>query len=157
VVKVLFVCLGNICRSPTAEGVFRKLVRDHGLADRVTVGSAGTGGWHVGEPPDGRAVEAAGRRGVDLSGIRARQAKRGDFKRFDYVVAMDVENLRSLARICPEGERHRLHLFLDFAPELGRRDVPDPFYGGGDGFEAVLDMVEAAAEGLLLHIREKHL
>ncbi len=156
-VKVLFVCLGNICRSPTAEGVFRKLVEEHGLADRVTVGSAGTGGWHVGEPPDGRAVEAAGRRGVDLSGIRARQAKRGDFKRFDYVVAMDVENLRSLSLICPEGERHRLHLFLDFAPELGQRDVPDPFYGGGAGFEAVLDRVEEASRGLLADIRRKHL
>ncbi|MGH6660174.1 MAG: low molecular weight protein-tyrosine-phosphatase [Rhodospirillales bacterium] len=156
-VKVLFVCLGNICRSPTAEGVFRKLVEEHGLAEKIAVDSAGTGGWHVGEPPDDRAVKAAKRRGVDLSGIRARQAKRGDFKHFDYVVAMDVENLRSLSLICPEGEQHRLHLFLDFAPDLGQRDVPDPFYGGGAGFEAVLDMIERAAEGLLAHIREKHL
>ncbi|MBI1985476.1 MAG: low molecular weight phosphotyrosine protein phosphatase [Rhodospirillales bacterium] len=156
-VKVLFVCLGNICRSPTAEGVFRKLIEEHGLAEKIVVDSAGTGGWHVGEPPDGRAVKAAKRRGVDLSQIRARQATRGDFRRFDLIVAMDADNHATLARLCPKGEEHRLHLFLDFAAGLEGRDVPDPFYGGGDGFEAVLDMIERAAEGLLAHIREKHL
>ncbi len=155
-VKVLFVCLGNICRSPTAEGVFRALVEREGLADRIAVESAGTGNWHVGEPPDGRAVKAAKRRGIDLSAIRAREATRDDFARFDYVVAMDSDNRAVLKRLSPPGERHRLHLFLDFAEGLEGRDVPDPFYGGGDGFEAVLDMIERAAAGLLAHIRANH-
>jgi len=156
-VKVLFVCLGNICRSPTAEGVFRAVLEREGLAGRVEVSSAGTGNWHVGEPPDGRAVRAARRRGVDLSAIRARQAGAGDFGRFDYIVAMDGDNRAMLARLCPKGAEHRLHLCLDFAPGLEGGDVPDPFYGGGDGFEAVLDMIERAAEGLLADIRRKHL
>ncbi len=156
-VKVLFVCLGNICRSPTAEGVFHTLVEKRGLGGKVTVDSAGTGAWHIGSPPDRRAQAAARQRGVDLSGQRARQAKTGDFHRFDYILAMDSENHRNLSEICPPGEEHRLHLFLDFAPELGTRDVPDPYYGGDGGFEAVLDMIEAASEGLLADIQEKRL
>ncbi len=156
-VKVLFVCLGNICRSPTAEGVFHTLVEKRGLGGRVTVDSAGTGAWHIGSPPDRRAQAAARQRGIDLSGQRARQAKRGDFHRFDYILAMDADNHRNLAQMCPPGEEHRLHLFLDFAPELETRDVPDPYYGGDGGFEAVLDMIEAASEGLLADIQEKHL
>ncbi|MCH8237401.1 MAG: low molecular weight phosphotyrosine protein phosphatase [Proteobacteria bacterium] len=156
-VKVLFVCLGNICRSPTAEGVFHTLVEKRGLGGRVTVDSAGTGAWHIGSPPDRRAQAAARQRGIDLSGQRARQAKTGDFHRFDYILAMDADNHRNLAQMCPPGEEHRLHLFLDFAPELKTRDVPDPYYGGDGGFEAVLDMIEAASEGLLADIQEKRL
>jgi protein-tyrosine phosphatase len=156
-VKVLFVCLGNICRSPMAEGVFRKLLEREGLAHRVEVDSAGTGDWHRGAPPDPRAREAAGRRGVDISGQRARQAKRGDFERFDYVLAMDRDNHADLGGIAPPGREDRLRLFLDFAPGLEARDVPDPYYGGPAGFETVLDMIEAAAEGLLAHIKKNHL
>ena len=156
-VKVLFVCLGNICRSPTAEGVFHTLVEKRGLGGRVTVDSAGTGAWHIGSPPDRRAQAAARRRGIDLSGQRARQAKTGDFHRFDYILAMDADNHRNLAQMCPPGEEHRLHLFLDFAPGLKTRDVPDPYYGGDGGFEAVLDMIEAASEGLLADIQENRL
>ena len=156
-VKVLFVCLGNICRSPTAEGVFHHLVEKRGLGGRVTVDSAGTGAWHIGSPPDRRAQAAARRRGVDLSGQRARQAKTGDFHRFDYILAMDADNHRNLAKMCPPGEEHRLHLFLDFAPKLKTSDVPDPYYGGDGGFEAVLDMIEAASEGLLADIQENRL
>ncbi len=155
-VNVVFVCLGNICRSPTAEGVFRAVVERHGLGRRIGVDSAGTAAYHVGESPDSRAQAAARRRGFDLSAIRARKATKGDFKRFDYVLAMDRENRAALSRICPPGEEHRLSLFLDYAPHLGRRDVPDPYYGGGNGFELVLDLIEAAAEGLLADIRENH-
>ncbi|MEE9318022.1 MAG: low molecular weight protein-tyrosine-phosphatase [Rhodospirillales bacterium] len=156
-VKVLFVCLGNICRSPTAEGVFRTVVDREGLGDRVSVDSAGTGSWHVGSPPDRRAQAAARQRGFDLSGQRARQAKAGDFQRFDYVIAMDSENHRELSGLCPDGEEHRLHMLMDFAPQFDRRDVPDPYYGGDGGFDAVLDMIEAASVGLLADIRENHL
>jgi len=156
-VSVLFVCLGNICRSPTAEGVFRALVEKEGLDGDIAIDSAGVGSWHIGAAPDRRAQAAAGKRGIDLSGQRARQAKSGDFHRFDYVLAMDSENLSELTHLCPPGEEHRLHRFLDFAPDLGRRDVPDPYYGGDGGFDAVLDMIEAASRGLLAHIREKHL
>jgi protein-tyrosine phosphatase len=156
-VRVLFVCLGNICRSPTAEGVFRHLVTREGLTDRIQIDSAGTAAYHVGNPPDPRSQEAARRRGVDLSMLRARQAVRDDFHAFDYVLAMDRENLDDLRRICPPGHESRLKLFLDFAPQAGRRDVPDPYYGGGQGFETVLDLVEAASHGLLAHIRENHL
>ena len=156
-VKVLFVCLGNICRSPTAEGVFRLLIEREGLGDRIIVDSAGTGDWHVGSPPDRRAQAAARNRGIDLSGLRARQAKSGDFQRFDYVLAMDADNHSERAGFCPPGEEHRLYMFLDFAPELGRSNVPDPYYGGDGGFDAVLNMIEAASFGLLADIRDKHL
>jgi len=152
-VNVLFVCLGNICRSPTAEGVFRHLVRAEGLNGRIATDSAGTGAWHVGNPPDPRAQAAAKRRGVDLADLRARQAKPEDFTRFDYLIAMDRRNLRDLHSIAPKGQEGRLHLFLSFAPELDLAEVPDPYYGGDDGFEAVLDMVAAASRGLLDHIR----
>lgn len=156
-VRVLFVCHGNICRSPTAEGVFRKLVGGQGLDGVIGVDSAGTHSYHVGESPDPRARDAARRRGVDLSRIRARKARPEDFRRFDYVVAMDRENHHDLGRICPAGEEHRLHLCLDFAPAAGRRDVPDPYYGGGGGFDLVIDLIEEAAEGLLADIRARHL
>jgi protein-tyrosine phosphatase len=156
-VNVLFVCLGNICRSPSAEGVFRALVEREGLSGQVAVDSAATSGYHIGEPPDPRARQAASRRGIDIGGIRARRAGAEDFARFDYVLAMDRDNYDGLARLCPPGEEHRLSLFLDFAPQLGVREVPDPYYGGAGGFEGVLDMIEAASEGLLEDIRKRHL
>ncbi len=150
---VLFVCTGNICRSPTAEGVFRALLEANGLAEEVAVDSAGTGSWHVGEPPDARAREAALRRGIDIADQRARQVQVEDFDRFDLVLAMDEGHYQQLQRLCPDNQRHRLRLLLDFAPALGTRDVPDPYYGGPDGFETVLDMIEAAGAGLLAEIR----
>lgn len=156
-VGVVFVCLGNICRSPSAEGVFRSLVRSAGLAELITTDSAGTGAWHIGEPPDRRAQAAALSRGVDLSDLRGRQFEAADFERFDYVLAMDQSNRRDIARLCPPGRDDRLRMFLDFAPELGRREVPDPYYGGDGGFEEVLDMIEAASGGLLNDIRRNHL
>lgn len=154
---ILFVCTGNICRSPTAEGVFRALVEANGLAESIVVDSAGTGSWHVGKPPDRRAREAALRRGVDITDQRARQVRTEDFDRFDLVLALDQGHYRELELLCPDGSGDRLRLFLDFAPALGTGDVPDPYYGGGDGFETVLDMIEAASAGLLAEIRANHL
>jgi protein-tyrosine phosphatase len=149
--------MGNICRSPTAQGVFMKLVIEEGLAHRIESDSAGTHAYHVGEPPDRRARETARRRGIDLSGQRARRALAEDFEHFDYVLAMDQDNLRALSALCPPGHESRLRLFMDYAPELGRREVPDPYYGGANGFEAVFDMVDEAARGLLETIRREHL
>jgi protein-tyrosine phosphatase len=151
-VNVLFVCLGNICRSPTAEGVFRHRVRERGLEDVITTDSAGTSGWHIGEEPDRRAQSAAAQRGIDLSDLRGRQTKPGDFDAFDYVLAMDRRNHAALEALAPPGRENRLHMFLDFAPGLGKTEVPDPYYGGDRGFEDVLDMIEAASDGLLAHI-----
>lgn len=156
-VKVLFVCMGNICRSPTAEGVFVKRLHEEGLEQAVSVDSAGTHAYHVGEPPDSRAQQAARKRGVDLGHIRARRAVAEDFLEFDYVLAMDQENLFGLERICPPDARTQPQLFLDYAASLEINEVPDPYYGGSAGFERVLDMIEAAAEGLLQDIRHRHL
>lgn len=156
-VNVLFVCLGNICRSPAAEAVFRSLVEREGLAGRIACDSAGTGSWHVGKAPDARMRAAARRRGYDLESLRGRQVTARDFERFDYVLGMDGENLANLSILCPKGREARLGRLLDFAPEMGRRDVPDPYYGGADGFERVLDLVEAGARGLLADIRARHL
>jgi protein-tyrosine phosphatase len=151
-VRLLFVCLGNICRSPTAEGVMRKLVADAGLEDRVEIDSAGTGGWHVGSGPDERAAEAARRRGIRLGGC-ARRVEPADFERFDLILAMDRENVRDLRALAPDRDAARkVRLLREFdpasdgAPDL---DVPDPYYGGPHGFERVLDLVEAACRGLL--------
>jgi protein-tyrosine phosphatase len=155
-VKVLFVCMGNICRSPTAHGVFRKLVRDEGLSETIEIDSAGTHGYHVDEPPDRRAVQTAARRGIALDDLRARRVRPDDFWHFDYVLAMDQDNYVSLSTICPRGMEHKLMLLMDFAPELRTREVPDPYYGGTGGFETVFDMVEAAAMGLLADIRRRH-
>lgn len=152
-IKVLFVCTGNICRSPTAEGVFRALVAAEGLAGHVATDSAGTHAYHVGEPPDGRSTAAALRRGIDLSDLRARKVRASDYAEFDLVLAMDRGHADILRRQCPVDLAGRVRLFLDFAPDLGIKDVPDPYYGGGDGFERVLDMIEAGSAGLLSHIR----
>ncbi|MFI8609250.1 low molecular weight protein-tyrosine-phosphatase [Pseudomonas sp. NPDC077649] len=150
--KVLFVCLGNICRSPTAEGVLRHKLRAAGLEDRVQVDSAGTGDWHVGKAPDSRTRIAAQRRGYDLSALRARQVEAADFQRFDLILAMDQSNLRNLQALRPAGAQADLDLYLR-RYELALDDVPDPYYGGEDGFEQVLDLIEQASEALLAEIR----
>lgn len=153
--RVLFVCLGNICRSPTAEGVMRKLLDDHGLAGRIEVDSAGTHAYHVGEPPDRRAAAAAARRGIDLSALRGRRVEPSDFHRFDYILAMDRENLSNLLAIAPPGQESKARLFLEFGTQRSITEVPDPYYGGADGFDRVLDLIEDAAQGLLRDIRDK--
>ena len=143
--RILFVCLGNICRSPTAEGVMRRMVEAPGLSDEIELDSAGTGGWHVGAPPDARATEAASRRGTTLTGAARRFDPRADFDRFDLILAMDAENKRDLLALAPdEAARAKVRMFLP-----GDRDVPDPYYGGPDGFERVLDLVEDASRELL--------
>jgi len=159
-VRVLFVCLGNICRSPSAEGVFRHLVAEAGLARRIEADSAGTGDYHLGAAPDRRAQAAARRRGVELSGLRARQVEPADFERFDYVLAMDQHNLRDLRRLAPSAPRALLGLLLDEAAGAGgapgEREVPDPYTGGGATFERALDLIEAGAAGWLARIRSEH-
>ena len=145
----LFVCTGNICRSPTAEGIFRKQVAEAGLAERIVIDSAGTHGYHVGEPPDPRTQAAAARRGYDLSMLRARQFEREDFSRFDLVLAMDEDNHEFLARLCQPAHDHKLRMMMDYAGRFRERAVPDPYYGGPRGFERVIDMLEDAAQGLL--------
>ena len=155
-VKVLFVCMGNICRSPTAQGVFEQLVEIHGLSELVLVDSAGTHAYHVGEQPDQRAAQAAARRGIDMSSQRARRVSEADFDEFDLVVAMDRANYEDLGEVCPPGHESKLRLFLEFAPDVAEQEVPDPYYGGPGGFERVLDLVEAAAAGLLADIRQQY-
>lgn len=154
-IKVLFVCMGNICRSPMAEGVFRKLVEDAGYAEHIEIDSAGTHAYHVGEAPDTRAQTAAGRRGVDISGLRGRQVDADDLRRFDYVLAMDHDNYERLQALCPEGHEHKVRLFLEYAARFHERAVPDPYYGGASGFDRVLDLIEDAAQGLLAEIRRR--
>jgi len=156
-IKVLFVCMGNICRSPTAHGVFRQMVEQAGLTDQIDIDSAGTHAYHVGNPPDRRALATGRGRGLDFSDLRARQAESNDFHEFDYLLAMDNDNYHGLKAICPAGQESRLRMFLEFAPQLGIKEVPDPYYGGDSGFERVFDMVEAASKGLLDEIRQKHL
>ncbi len=156
-VKVLFVCMGNICRSPTAEAVFRRYVEQEGLADHIHIDSAGTHDYHIGAAPDPRTQQAAQQRGYDMSQLRGRQVEAVDFARFDYVLAMDQANLSILERLRPRDAQSHLGLFLEFAMRHAEREVPDPYYGGADGFERVLDMVEDAAAGLLQHIRQRHL
>lgn len=154
-VSVLFVCLGNICRSPTAEGVFRKLVADANLDGWVQADSAGTAGYHEGAPPDARAAAAAKARGFDLAGIRARRVTAEDFAAFDLILAMDEDNLADLRQIAPAGARARLALLLDYAQKGGLRSVPDPYYGGRNGFEQVLDLVVEACAGLVGELRHR--
>jgi protein-tyrosine phosphatase len=152
--KVLFVCLGNICRSPTADGIFRELVTQAKLDQKIIVDSAGTSNWHPGKAPDPRTTEAARKRGYDLSVLRARQVQAQDFDEFDFILAMDGANLADLQRMKPAHFAGHLGLFLEFAQRRDYREVPDPYYGGGEGFELVLDLVEDAAQGLLNHVRQ---
>ena len=157
--RILFVCMGNICRSPSAEGVFRHVLAQHAPGLEVEIDSAGTHDYHVGSPPDRRTIEAARRRGIDLSSLRARQVGPQDFERFDLLLAMDEENLGELQRRAPSHLHTRIRLLMEFAPNAVSRRVPDPYYGGARGFEEVLDLLEEAAEGLLqtlLHERGRN-
>jgi protein-tyrosine phosphatase len=153
--RILFCCMGNICRSPSAEGVFRQLIAVRAPHLSVEIDSAGTHGYHVGDPPDRRAVSAALRRGIDLSGLRARRGEAGDFERFDLILAMDEDNLNELRQLAPAHARERIRLVMEYAPNAASRAVPDPYYGGAQGFEAVLDLLEEAAEGLLAEILQR--
>lgn len=155
VISVLFVCTGNICRSPTAEVVLRHKVAEAGLQDRVRIASAGTHDYHVGSPADERSSEHAQQRGYDLSRHRARQVHPLDFERFDLILALDRGHLDLLADDCPPHLRHKVRLLMEFAPAGHPEDVADPYYGGRQGFETVLDHIEAASEGLLAHIRRQ--
>jgi protein-tyrosine phosphatase len=154
-VRILFVCLGNICRSPTAEVVFRVVASREAPDIALEVDSAGTAGYHVGEAPDQRTRQAAARRGYDLSALQARVVEPRDFEYFDLILAMDRQNLRALERRAPPQARDRLRLFLEFAPDTGISEVPDPYYGGANGFEDVLDLIEAASRGLIEHLRRQ--
>lgn len=156
-VKVLFVCLGNICRSPTAEGVFRALVEKEGLSDSIEIDSCGTADWHHGKSPDPRTVAAAKTRGYDLSPLRARQIKPEDLNHFDYVLPMDNSNVTNIHAIAPSDYSADMRLFLHYADRFTEEEVPDPYYGGNEGFSHVLDLVENAAAGLLQHIKTQHL
>lgn len=143
--KILFVCLGNICRSPTAQGVLEKLLKEKGLQDRCYVDSAGCHDYHAGEPPDLRAIKTAARRGIDISNQRARKIEIEDFQEFDYILVMDKENLKYLKKIAPKNSKAAIKLFLDYAPELNTAEVPDPYYGGSQDFEKVLYLLEVAS------------
>jgi low molecular weight protein-tyrosine phosphatase len=153
--KILFVCLGNICRSPTAEVVFREIVSREAPELQIEIDSAGTADYHVGSPPDARTHRAALRRGYDMSALRARVVESQDFGRFDLMLAMDRHNLEVLQQRAPAAVRNRIRLFLEFAPDVDVTEVPDPYYGGANGFEEVLDLVEAAARGLLEYVRTR--
>lgn len=155
-ISVLFVCMGNICRSPTAEGVFRHLAQSAGMGGKIVIDSAGTHDYHIGREPDPRTREAAAKRGYDLSALRGRQVSREDFHEFDYILAMDRENLSNLQRICPAEMTHKVGLFLEHGVNFSEREVPDPYYGGAKGFEHVLDLVEDAARGLLQKLEREH-
>ncbi len=148
-VSVVFVCMGNICRSPTAEGVFRRAVNERNLQDVIKIDSAGTHAYHIGESPDARSQATAKSRGVDLSSQRARQIDASDFERFDYVIVMDRSNYENLKSVASAKQQEKLHLFMDFTTAWDNAEVPDPYYGSGDGFANVFDMVQSASEGLL--------
>jgi protein-tyrosine phosphatase len=152
--RVLFVCLGNICRSPTAEGVFRQLLTQDAPELQVEVDSAGTADYHIGEPPDLRSQRAAMRRGIDLGGLRARRVTPADFAHFDFILAMDRGNLLELEAMRPKNSRARVQLFLQYAPDSGRLEVPDPYYGDAGGFDEVLDLTAAASRGLLAALQK---
>lgn len=152
-VSVLFVCLGNICRSPTAEGVFRAVCEQHGLSGKIRIDSAGTAAWHVGKAPDERAIAAAKRRGIDLTALRARQVVTSDFSDFDFILAMDQANMNDLERCQPEGCRCQLRKILTYTHTKIAQDVPDPYYGGDQGFEEVLDLLFDAATGLMTEVK----
>jgi protein-tyrosine phosphatase len=152
--RVLFVCLGNICRSPTAEGVLRHLAAKEAPGLALDIDSAGTADYHIGAPPDPRSQHAAFKRGIDISGLQARQVAADDFARFDLILAMDAENLRELRALQPRNSRAAVKLFLDYARDLGLRDVPDPYYRDAAAFEEVLDLTTAASRGLLAALQE---
>ena len=153
--SVLFVCMGNICRSPTAEAVFRQQVEAAGLSDHIQIDSAGTHAYHIGNPPDARSIKTAAARGYVMDSLRARQVTAQDIAAFDYVLAMDEDNLAILQRLASADCQHKPRLLMSYAPDFGRRDVPDPYYGGAQGFEQVLDMIEAAGDGLLADLRQR--
>jgi protein-tyrosine phosphatase len=153
--RILFVCLGNICRSPMAEGVFRRVAEDAGMLHLFEIDSAGMGDWHKGEAPDHRAQKAALDRGVDISGQAARKVELEDFENFDLVLAMDGSNIEDLHDIAPHAARAKIRRFLDYAPQVGTQDVPDPYYGGTEGFDHALDLIEAAAQGLLAELTKE--
>lgn len=154
ITRILFVCTGNICRSPSAEAVLQRLADEAGMAGRIELDSAGLGPWHVGHPPDERAIAAAERRGYSMDGQIARQVQRSDFERFDLVIAMDRGHHRQLARLCPPEQGHRLRLFMEFSQKNRQADVPDPYYGDDSGFETMLDLIEEGAQGLLAELRD---
>lgn len=147
--RILFICMGNICRSPSAEGVFRHLVESKELSEQFEIDSAGTGNWHAGNPPDTRAQLTAKQRGIDLSGLRARQVNVSDFDNFDLIIAMDNDNLENLRELCPPTQHHKIKLLLSFSNSYHQTEVPDPYYGGDNGFETVLDMIEDSCDQLL--------
>ncbi len=155
-VKILFVCFGNICRSPTAAAVFKKLVTEEGFHEQIEVDSAGTSGYHIGDAADPRSIDAASKREVDLSDHRGRRVEEADFEKYHYVIAMDNENYSNLATLCTAGNWGKLKMFLDYSNEFEGREVPDPYYGGERGFEVVLDMAESASKGLLKEIKETY-
>lgn len=155
-VKVLFVCTGNICRSPTGEGVFRHLLAENGLADRIVTDSCGMQGWHVGKSPDPRTVAAAADRGIDLSDLRARQITPTDYREFDLLLAMDSGHFRDMRRQAPPDSHDRIRMFLEpVAEAFGRLDVPDPYYGDADGFEDVFNLIEAGSRAWINHLHEE--
>ena len=156
-VRVLFVCLGNICRSPSAEGVFRDLVQKTNQHDQIDIDSAGTGAWHIGNPPDKRAQKVALERGIDIGDLKARQVRQRDFEAFDLIVAMDASNRDDLMSNCPAHFSHKISMLLDHTIDQTGQDVPDPYYGGEDGFHLMFDLIERGAQGLLDHLARKHL
>ncbi|MBI3230357.1 MAG: low molecular weight phosphotyrosine protein phosphatase [Burkholderiales bacterium] len=153
---ILFVCMGNICRSPSAEGMLRQLAQEANLAHLLDIDSAGTHDYHIGDAPDSRSIAHAAKRGVDLTPLRGRQVELADFARFDLILAMDEDNLARLKALCPSQHRHKLQLFMHYAPHVGSRIVPDPYCGGATDFERVLDYCEQASVGLLKHLRQLH-
>lgn len=156
-ISVLFVCMGNICRSPTAHGIFQQLVDSNGLSDQILVDSAGTLAYHEGEAPDHRACQTARKHGIDLSALRARRVNANDYASQDYILAMDADNLRNMQLQCPEAYAVKLSLLLDFHPSPNLFEVPDPYYGGASGFESVYKMVDEACQALFAHIRANDL
>ncbi|OSQ35246.1 low molecular weight protein-tyrosine-phosphatase [Thalassospira mesophila] len=155
-IRVLFVCTGNICRSPTADGVFAHMVAKAGLSHHIVVDSCGTTSYHIGAPADRRTVKEAAKRGYDLSPLRARKLAISDYDTFDYLIAMDDGHLDILQRACPEHRQERIKLFLDFHPERRGQSVPDPYYGGAGGFSHVLDLIEETSRNLLDYVRDQH-
>ena len=156
-VKVIFICLGNICRSPTAEGVFKKYIQRENLELKIKIDSAGTGSWHTGNPPDDRSQKVAIRRGYDIANQRSRTINNRDITESDYIIAMDTDNFSTLQQLVPDKMNNKLYRFLEFAPHQNLLDVPDPYYSGPDGFDRVLSLIEDASEGLLQHIKNNDL